>query len=39
MAFPHADSAGIPFEGRRFHENPLASDDGSAPEAVIEAIE
>jgi hypothetical protein len=34
----HADSAGIPFEGRRFHENPLAADDGSAPERVIEAI-
>ncbi len=34
----HADSAGIPFEGRRFHENPLAADDGSAPEGVIEAI-
>ncbi|MFT4285132.1 MAG: SseB family protein [Protaetiibacter sp.] len=34
----HADSAGIPFEGRRFHENPAAGDDGSAPERVIEAI-
>jgi len=34
----HADSAGIPFEGRRFHENPAADDDGSAPERVIEAI-
>jgi len=34
----HADSAGIPFEGRRFHENPLAADDGSAPERVVEAI-
>lgn len=34
----HADSAGIPFAGRRFHENPLAADDGSAPERVIEAI-
>jgi hypothetical protein len=34
----HADSAGIPFEGRRFHENPRAADDGSAPERVIEAI-
>lgn len=38
MDLPHADSAGIPFAGRRFHENPLAADDGSAPEAVIEAI-
>jgi hypothetical protein len=34
----HADSAGIPFEGRRFQENPASTDDGSAPEAVIEAI-
>lgn len=34
----HADSAGIPFAGRRFHENPGASDDGSAPERIIDAI-
>lgn len=34
----HADSAGIPFEGRRFHETPASDDDGSAPERVIEAI-
>jgi hypothetical protein len=38
MDHRHFDSAGIPFEGRRFHENPLAADDGSAPEKVIEAI-
>ncbi|MBN9140217.1 MAG: SseB family protein [Micrococcales bacterium] len=38
MDHRHADSAGIPFEGRRFHENPAAGDDGSAPERVIEAI-
>jgi hypothetical protein len=38
MADRHADSAGIPFEGRRFHENPASDDDGSAPERVIEAI-
>jgi len=38
MELPHADSAGIPFAGRRFHENPGAGDDGSAPEAVIAAI-
>jgi len=38
MDLPHADSAGIPFAGRRFHENPGAGDDGSAPEAVIAAI-
>lgn len=38
MADRHADSAGIPFEGRRFHETPASDDDGSAPERVIEAI-
>lgn len=38
MTERHADSAGIPFEGRRFQENPGASDDGSAPERVVEAI-
>ncbi len=32
------DSAGVPWEGRAFHENPDAADDGSAPERVIEAI-
>lgn len=32
------DSAGVPFAGRRFHENPGAGDDGTAPPRVIEAI-
>jgi len=32
------DSAGVPWEGRAFHENPDAGDDGSAPPRVIEAI-
>ncbi len=32
------DSAGIPWEGRRFHDNPAAGDDGSAPERLVEAI-
>jgi hypothetical protein len=32
------DSAGVPWEGRSFHENADSSDDGSAPERVIEAI-
>jgi hypothetical protein len=32
------DSAGVPWEGRSFHENPDAADDGSAPQRVIEAI-
>ncbi|MGN6324882.1 SseB family protein [Pseudolysinimonas sp.] len=35
---PAADSAGVPFEGRRFHENPGAGDDGSASPRVLEAI-
>jgi hypothetical protein len=33
-----SDSAGVPWEGRSFHENPDASDDGTAPARVIEAI-
>jgi hypothetical protein len=32
------DSAGIPFEGRSFHENPGAGDDGSAPPRLLEAL-
>lgn len=35
---PHEDSAGIPFTGRRFHDNPGAGDDGMAPPRVLEAI-
>lgn len=38
MADGHADSAGIPFAGRRFEPNAAAGDDGSAPERVVEAI-
>ena len=38
MADKPGDSAGVPWEGRSFHENPDADDDGSAPERVIEAI-
>ncbi len=38
MSDRHADSAGIPFTGRQFQPNPSAGDDGSAPEALIEAI-
>lgn len=33
-----SDSAGVPWEGRAFHENPGADDDGSAPPRLIEAI-
>jgi hypothetical protein len=35
---PTADSAGVPFEGRAFHPNPGAGDDGSAPPRVLEAL-
>jgi hypothetical protein len=38
MADNTADSAGVPWEGRSFHDNPDAADDGSAPHRVIEAI-
>jgi hypothetical protein len=34
----YADSAGIPFEGRAFHENAAADDDGSADERLVEAM-
>lgn len=33
-----ADSAGVPWQGRSFHDNPNAGDDGRPPERVIEAI-
>jgi hypothetical protein len=32
------DSAGVPWEGRRFEENPHASDDGSADPALLAAL-
>lgn len=35
---PGSDSAGVPWEGRSFHENPDAGDDGTAPPRVLEAI-
>ncbi len=34
-----ADSAGQPWEGRSFGETAFADDDGSAPPALVEAIE
>jgi len=34
-----ADSAGVPWEGRRFESNSSASDDGSAPPEVIRALD
>ena len=34
----HADSAGVPWEGRAFQENPHATDDGSADPALLAAL-
>ena len=34
----HADSAGFPWEGRRFHENAASGDDGSADPALLAAL-
>ncbi len=33
-----SDSAGVPFAGRSFHENPGAGDDGSAPARLVDAL-
>ena len=35
---PLADSAGVPWDGRAFNENPFANDDGSASPELISAI-
>lgn len=35
---PLADSAGVPWEGRSFHANPHAGDDGSADPALLAAL-
>lgn len=35
---PAGDSAGVPWEGRRFEENPNAGDDGSADPALLHAL-
>lgn len=35
---PLADSAGVPWDGRGFNENPFANDDGSARAELIGAI-
>ncbi len=35
---PATDSAGVPFEGRAFRENPGTGDDGSAPPRLLEAL-
>lgn len=34
----HADSAGVPWEGRGFQANPHSGDDGSADPAVLAAL-
>ena len=33
-----ADSAGIPFDGREFHDHPFKDDDGSQPEQLGKAL-
>jgi len=33
-----ADSAGVPWEGRSFHDNPHSGDDGSADPALLAAL-
>ncbi|GAB2839718.1 SseB family protein [Microbacterium insulae] len=35
---PGSDSAGVPWEGRSFHANPHAGDDGSADPALLAAL-
>ncbi|MCC2033866.1 SseB family protein [Microbacterium allomyrinae] len=35
---PAADSAGVPWEGRGFHENPHSGDDGNADPALLAAL-
>ena len=35
---PAGDSAGVPWEGRRFQDNPHAADDGSADPALLAAL-
>ncbi len=35
---PHADSAGVPWEGRSFHANPHSGDDGTADPALLAAL-
>lgn len=34
----HADSSGVPWEGRAFHDNPHAGDTGETPTDVAEAL-
>jgi hypothetical protein len=36
---PAADSAGQPFEGRAFHDNPFAGDEGLADPHLVSALE
>ncbi|WP_194408878.1 SseB family protein [Microbacterium cremeum] len=37
-ADPATDSAGVPWAGRSFHDNPHSSDDGSADPALLAAL-
>ena len=35
---PFVDSAGVPWQGRSFEENPWASDDGKSPQPIAAAL-
>ena len=35
---PFVDSAGVPWQGRSFEENPWANDDGKTPESIANAL-
>ena len=35
---PFVDSAGVPWKGRSFDENPWAEDDGETPEVIAKAL-
>lgn len=38
MSHDHTDSAGVPWEGRSFHDNPHAGDNGETPPEVAERL-
>ncbi|MDA7799205.1 SseB family protein [Aquiluna sp.] len=36
---PFVDSAGVPWDGRSFQQNPWAKDDGKTPEVITKSLE
>lgn len=36
---PFVDSAGVPWEGRSFEQNPWSKDDGKTPEVIVKSLE